>query len=78
LVNWHRFIPADFEYDFEGDELAAQHVTFDEKKLSDQEIDQIVIAQADDDSAWEEPVRVRRTKSASLYIPVDLAHVRLF
>jgi len=30
LVNWHRFIPADFEYDFEGNELAAHHVTLDE------------------------------------------------
>jgi len=30
LVNWHRFIPADFEYDFERDKLAAHHVTFDE------------------------------------------------
>jgi len=30
LVNWHRFTPTDFEYDFERDELAAHHVTFDE------------------------------------------------
>jgi uncharacterized DUF497 family protein len=30
LVNWTRFIPADFEYDFERDELAAHHVTFEE------------------------------------------------
>jgi len=30
MVNWHRFIPADFEYDFERDELAAHHVTFEE------------------------------------------------
>jgi hypothetical protein len=43
------------------------------KKLSEQEIDQVVIAQADDDSAWAKPVRVRRTKSASLSIPADLA-----
>jgi len=30
MVNWHRFAPADFEYDFETDELAAHHVTFNE------------------------------------------------
>ncbi len=30
MVNWHRFIPENFEYDFERDELAAHHVTFDE------------------------------------------------
>lgn len=30
MVNWHHFIPADFEYDFEQDELAAHHITFDE------------------------------------------------
>ncbi len=29
LVNWHRFTPTDFEYDFERDELA-HHITFDE------------------------------------------------
>lgn len=29
-MNWHRFTPTDFEYDFEGDELAAHHITFDE------------------------------------------------
>ena len=43
------------------------------KKLSEQEIDQIVVAQANEDSAWEKPVRVRRTKPASLSIPADLA-----
>ena len=30
MVNWHRFVPADFEYDFAHDELAAHHITFDE------------------------------------------------
>ena len=30
MVNWHRFTPADFEYDFERDELAAHSVTFSE------------------------------------------------
>jgi len=43
------------------------------KKPSEKEIDQIVTAQANDDSAWEKPVSVRRTKPASLSIPADLA-----
>jgi len=43
------------------------------KKLSEHAIDQAVVAQADDDAAWEKPIRVRRTKSASLSIPPDLA-----
>ena len=43
------------------------------KKLSQEEIDNIVVAQADDDSAWEKPIRVRRKKPASLSIPAELA-----
>jgi len=30
VVNWHRFAPADFEYDFERDELGRHGVTFEE------------------------------------------------
>ena len=30
MVDWHRFVPTDFEYDFERDELAAHHITFEE------------------------------------------------
>jgi hypothetical protein len=41
--------------------------------LTENEIDQRVIAQADDPSAWERPIRVCRTKSAALSIPADLA-----
>ena len=47
--------------------------TKNKKKLSEQEIDRFVIAQADDDSAWEEPVRVHKTKPASVSIPAELA-----
>ena len=43
------------------------------KKLSEQEIDQIVTTQVNDDLAWGKPIRVRRTKPASLSIPADLA-----
>ena len=41
--------------------------------LSEQEIDRIVISQANDDSAWGSPARVRKTRRASLSIPPDLA-----
>ena len=30
MVNWSRFTASDFEYDFDRDELAAHHVTFEE------------------------------------------------
>lgn len=43
------------------------------KRLSEKDIDQLIVAQANNDSAWEKPIRVRRTKSASLSIPADLA-----
>ncbi|MFH1906272.1 MAG: hypothetical protein ABIL11_02645 [Chloroflexota bacterium] len=43
------------------------------KKLTEHEIDQTIIAQADDNSAWEKPILVRRTRAASLSIPPDLA-----
>jgi hypothetical protein len=44
-----------------------------DKNLSEQEIDQIVISEADDDSAWESPIRVHRAESALVSIPADLA-----
>jgi hypothetical protein len=43
------------------------------KKLSEPDIDRIVAAQANDDSALEKPIRVRRRKSAALTIPANLA-----
>jgi hypothetical protein len=42
------------------------------RKTSEEEIDKIVEAQADDDSAWEEPIRVRRDISAALSLPAEL------
>ena len=30
MVNWHNFIPSDFEYDFERDKLAGHGVTLEE------------------------------------------------
>jgi len=43
------------------------------KELSESEIDDLVAAQADDQSAWSKPVHAPRTKPASLSIPADLA-----
>ena len=43
------------------------------RKVSDQEIDRIVAAQADDDAAWGKPIRVERSKPASLSLPGELA-----
>jgi len=44
-----------------------------DKNLSEQEIDQFVISQAEDNSAWEDPIRVHRTEAALVSIPADLA-----
>jgi len=35
------------------------------ERLSEEEIDQLVIAQADDDSAWDEPIQVDKSKSSA-------------
>lgn len=43
------------------------------KGSTEVDIDRDVIAQADDDSAWEEPVNVRRPKSAAVSLPSELA-----
>jgi len=41
------------------------------KKPSEDEIDEIVTAEADDDSAWEKPIRVRRPKGATNNVHED-------
>lgn len=43
------------------------------RQLSEEQIDRIVESQTDDDSAWEQPLEVRRTKTAALTIPAELA-----
>ena len=43
------------------------------KTFPEHEIDLLVAAQADDDSAWEKPVSVRRDKPASISLPASLA-----
>ena len=42
-------------------------------KLTESETDQIVVAQADNDAAWEPPIHVERSQPASLSLPGDLA-----
>jgi len=43
------------------------------KHLSELEIDRIVTVQAGDDTAWDEPIRIQRTKPARLALSADLA-----
>ena len=40
--------------------------------LTPDQIDDIVVSQAEDDSAWEEAVEVRRSQGAALKIPAEL------
>lgn len=47
--------------------------TLSKPKLAQDQIDRVVTAQADDDSAWQKAIVVRRPKSASLSIPAELA-----
>lgn len=58
MVNWDRFMPADFEA---------------QEPLAEVDIDRIVVAQASDETAWEAPVHGRRTTPAAVTIPAELA-----
>lgn len=48
------------------------------KTLSEKEIDEIIVAQADDDSAWEEPIRVCRAAPSSVPLSPVLAELAVF
>ena len=41
--------------------------------LDQEAIDRLVIGQSDDNSAWDAPIRVKRSKPASLSLPGELA-----
>ncbi|SPE27702.1 hypothetical protein SBA2_360006 [Acidobacteriia bacterium SbA2] len=41
--------------------------------LSQEAVDRRVVSQSENDSAWEAPIRVKRSKPASLSIPGELA-----
>jgi hypothetical protein len=49
------------------------HMSKKVRDLSEKEIDQLVIAHGDDDSAWDKPVRVRKSKSSAVSLPAELA-----
>jgi hypothetical protein len=44
-----------------------------EKARTDEEIDEVVTSEADDDSAWSEPIPVRLRQPASIALSGDLA-----
>ena len=41
-------------------------------RLSEEEVDDLVVAQAHDDSAWDEPVRAKPSKWRTVRVPVEL------
>lgn len=41
--------------------------------LSESEIDKIVIEQSEDDSAWDDPIEVRKKSPTAVSLPVELA-----
>lgn len=43
------------------------------KRQTDEEIDEMVVAQADQDSAWEEPIKVKTRDAAHFSLPPELA-----
>ena len=48
------------------------------KRFSEEEIDKVVESQAEEDSAWEKPIKVRRAKSTPLSLPSELAARAVF
>jgi hypothetical protein len=49
------------------------HMKTKRNVMTEEEIDQRVITQVDDDSAWGSPIKVRKSKSTSLTLPSELA-----
>jgi hypothetical protein len=47
-------------------------------RFSEEEIDKIVESQAEEDSAWGRPIKVRRAKSTALSLPAELAARAVF
>ena len=50
-----------------------QNMTLSKSKQTQDQVDRFVTAQADEDSAWQKTIVVRRPKSTSLSIPAELA-----
>jgi hypothetical protein len=78
-VDWRRFTPENFEYGSEAWQHRSDYYRLAVMKtkktsaLSQEAIDRHVVKQSENDSAWEAPMRVKRSKPASLSIPGDLA-----
>jgi hypothetical protein len=74
-VHAGRFVPGEARQHCSHYYRLAIMKTLEKKTPSRREesIDRRVISQSEYDSAWEAPVRVKRTKPASLLIPGDLA-----
>jgi hypothetical protein len=53
--------------------MRTQHKNNTAMALDQEAIDRIVVSQADDSACWERPVKVRRSKPASLSISGELA-----
>jgi hypothetical protein len=47
-------------------------------KQTEEEIDAIVIAHADDENEWDQPVQVHKKKTASVSLPANLAERAVF
>jgi hypothetical protein len=43
------------------------------RELSEEQVDEMVTTQADDDSAWGRPIKVRRSSATAVELPSDLA-----
>lgn len=43
------------------------------RQFSEEEIDNVVASQAEEDSAWEKPIKVRRANPTALSLPAELA-----
>jgi len=48
------------------------------KLLSTEQIDDLVVSQAEDDTAWDKPIKVRRTKPGLFSLPPELAERAMF
>ena len=48
------------------------------KLLSSEQIDQLVVSESEDESAWESPVEVRRTKPGQFSLSPELAEKAAF
>ena len=67
VVDWHRFIPT----------VMTTKKKQPGKKVSEEEIDAIVEAQAADNSAWGKPIQIRKGKAAKMLLVRGADRVRI-